>query len=644
MMKRRKFFTACLTMGLLFAFGLPTLALINPNFTPLHLVAQSNRILLVTLGAEAGGKIPLKVVRAVKGQVPPEQLVVDLNTAAIKERSAEAGKIAAKLGDGQALLFMGDFKEEGDGGAGNNVPNAMLHLSGQWLALYVGKGGVLEMDDISEHLLGTWDGGTDMLLRAVEYVMNDPEADVPVRTGMMWAEHVEFAAFTGKVHKLEAVDLSGKGDLALFAVAENGDKLFIWDANAKIYKDVTAQKKLDSRSRFATWGDFNADGRPDLATWTTATAGKLELRLQNADGTFQTTAASLSVPPTNEVMGLTALDAGGAPGADLMLSTTTGPILLKGDGSGRFDCAPLTPPAEQGLWGAAGETIIADFDGDGLRDALQPFFKNGAFYKGLSKDAFAPGVACGVFLNQAPAGVCLGDFDGDGLPDLFGAAANCCLLWQNLGGGKFAETFALTGEAAHIAQPGGFGGAIGDFNNDGRQDILILYPPGNPEDEDRRPLLFFNRGFRSFGHSHMLDLQERNILQEALGGQQAGVLADLNNDGVQEMALITAPGKLWILRAVAATKDYEEIGETPLSVQVVLPPNAADLGPILVGAALEKRSLGVWNVAAGGPGAFFGMKEAGEITVRWRLPGGEMRDKKILVEDKHVKFVIPVNQ
>ena len=45
-----------------------------------------------------------------------------------------------------------------------------------------------EMEKIDEKMLGTFSGGTDMLLRCITYVMTDPSAEVPVEEKVDWGE------------------------------------------------------------------------------------------------------------------------------------------------------------------------------------------------------------------------------------------------------------------------------------------------------------------------------------------------------------------------------------------------------------------------------------------------------------------------
>ncbi len=626
-------------MALLGLPGRPAGALINPNFTPIHLVGQSVTLLKVTL--KPGAKpltLTATVVKAYKPKAgaPKGPLTIDLSASPLEAHAQAIADLIVKHPDEPALLFAGEFIEEaGDGsGGGKPLPEACLHFSGRWMSLYKTKVDTdFEMDKINTDLEATWAGSTDMLDRAVNYILTDPEPSVPVSGEAMWDAHTKIGMVAGKVNAAVAVDLGEGPAQALFVASEGGDRLYIYDEKAKALSDATGPRKLTSRSVRAAWGDFNHDGRTDLASFD----GKgLGLRLQQADGSFEAVAVDAGEAFKSDCTSLAVLDDGKGRAA-LLAGTGGSPVLLSFSDAGAGKCTATVlgggeKPAGTGEFGKPGACLVGDVDGDALPDVLQMFARGGLLFKGKSPGQFDKPSVCQIALGEGAVRPFFGDYDGDGLLDVFCPAEDDPRLWHNLGGGKFVDLRGWSGELAYISKPGGVDGATGDINNDGRQDILIAYT-------NLPPQIFFNRGYRSFGHAHRpLDLDEEGLLPESRDGQQAATLGDFNGDGGQDMALVLKNGDLWLfLRRVFAD-------DAALCIRVGLPTGGGYAGPLLVTGYTEGRCLGAWNVTAGGASAFIGQRYAGPCTIKWQLPGGTVQQKEITLIDKPVRFVVPVEK
>jgi len=613
----------------------PAAALINPNFTPVHLVSQSDLILVLRIGPlGAKGEIPVQIAECLKGKAPEKPPTLDLSKTAGPQAEAFqrlVGKAAPQL----ALLFCGKFSEETpEAGGGEEAARGavgLLHTQGAWFRLVGTEPGTWLLDVLDEHLQSSWAGGTDMLARATKYVLADPAASVPARTGASWADVKEVARLDGKVHGAMAVDLAGDGRLALHILCETGDRLLQWDKEKRAIVDIAVgagprARPLGARSHAAAWGDLNGDGRLDLASWD---GRALSLWLQTEGGAFEAKGSGAELQ-FSDCVGFTTLALGDKGRVGLVVSLPSYPLLLAPGEGGALKTGYLVPPVAgkfigSGL-GAPRPCLIADFDGDAVPDVLQPFAKGAVFYKGKGLGVVDGGTRIeGIGTGEGEAGAFIGDFDADGLLDVFVAADERCFIWHNRGEAKFEETLGYAGEIAYISKPCGIGGMTGDVNNDGRQDVLILY-------SNRSPHIFFNRGFRSFGHSHMLDIDENRLLEAAGGGQQAGLLADLDGDGGQDMALVLANGEVWVL--------FRDTQDMPaLCLRAALPVGGF-AGPLTVTGWSEKRCLGAWNVVAGTSEAFFGQYEPGPIKLRWQFPGGKPQEKEIIVEEKPVRFLL----
>jgi hypothetical protein len=105
-------------------------------------------------------------------------------------------------------------------------------------------------------------------------------------------------------------------------------------------------------------------------------------------------------------------------------------------------------------------------------------------------------------------GVAIGDFDGDGRPDLFVVSkTHGCRLFRNLGGYKFED---VTQKAGVGAEPGvwNLGATFVDVNNDGLLDIYVCrFNAPN--------LLYINQGdgtFKEMGHAYGLDIKDSCVM------------------------------------------------------------------------------------------------------------------------------------
>src|SRR5665213_1701388 len=102
------------------------------------------------------------------------------------------------------------------------------------------------------------------------------------------------------------------------------------------------------------------------------------------------------------------------------------------------------------------------------------------------------------------SGVAIGDYDGDGRPDIFVTSkTEGCRLFRNLGGYKFEDVAEKAGVGA---EPGVWnqGATFVDINNDGLLDIYVCrFNAPN--------LLYVNQGngtFRELAHAYGLDVKD----------------------------------------------------------------------------------------------------------------------------------------
>jgi len=600
-------------------------AMINPRFTPVHLVKESALVVCVDLRQGASKDQYEAVVRDVlKGKTELKSFRLDLSKAR-DEQNAEAFRLLAAARE-PALFFVGEFANQGEQGGGAAKRRGLLHVSGKWAICEGGENGHWLFDTIDIHSQAIWAGGTDMLRRCVDYIQADDDPDVPAADGVSWSTPPsKIATLDGAIAAVRPIDLAGDGRLLLFVARDKGDVLLAREAKSRTFTDVTSARGLQSKSQAFAWGVFNGQGRLDLISFD----GKaLSLQAQQPDGTFKARPLEAAGALANGCVGLTALDGGVKGRSSLLVSGGTGwPVLVSLADDGKPSLSVLAAAGvDPKTLGRAGTCLVADFDGDGTADILAPRETGSVLFRGQTPGKFASGSACAVKLGKGPSSACLGDFDGDGRLDILCVNADGISLWQNEGGGKFLETLGVSGEIAYIGRAGGSDCTTGDINNDGRQDALIAYTSASPH-------IFFNRGFRSFGHAHTLDLSEQNVLSEAGQGQQSACFGDFDGDGAQDMALALRNGEIWL--CYRANDD----GDARLAV-ASLQPGGEYEGPVTVTGWIGKKCLGAWNVLPGVSQACFGRREAGAVLLKWRLPGGKDQQKEVILESGAVKVSI----
>jgi hypothetical protein len=612
----------CLSGILTFLWSSAVQALINPNFTPVDLVKQSSLILEVQFGSAKDGQATAAVKRVLKGKSDPKTIALTLSTSLFPDHVRTVERLVASPEGSAGVFFVGAFAEGGTGAEpAAETQRAYLNIAGAWVSFSKGKGGDWEMTQIAADMNTTWNGGADMLLRATEYILADPDADMPVKEGVRWSHFKQFAKLDGLVHAAVPVDLTGDGKLSLYIACEGGDRLFTYDAKTQDLADITASVKLTAKSKVAAWGDFKAGGKMDLLSWD---GEGLVIHTQGADGTFQAGEKHLKGALINGCLSLTCIDSGKAGHPAVVIGTKASPLLWRPDEPNHTQ--PIGGAFMGGDLGAPGLCLVADFDGDALPDILQLFEKGSLIYKGKAPGQFEDARRCGVRLGPGTASAFLGDYDADGLLDIFTVSSDSrTCLWNNRGKFVFADTMSMTGELSYKGDSGAIGGMTGDFNNDGRQDVLFYYAATSPH-------LYFNRGFRTFGLANGMDLSANNILPQAEDGAQAGCLADFTGDGTQGMVLVLKNGEAWSF--------YVEAEGTARCMRATLSSKGSYVGPLNVTGWHGKRCLGTWSVLAGTAEGFFGQEAAGPVLLKWQFPGGKPQQKEHIVENAPVRTIL----
>lgn len=362
-------------------------------------------------------------------------------------------------------------------------------------------------------------------------------------------------------------------------------------------------------------GDFNGDGREDVAVLAAATglsAFDVRLFLQHPDGSLAESTSYRVPGPAGEGAGMAAGDLNEDGRDDVVVTHRN---------LGDFQYM-LSQPGGGFAWrveewthlSPVGSPRIADLDTDGHLDVIVPL-RLFSFMPGAESGRFVTsfGDGAGGFFRHAwavagdRASIAVGRLDGDPYPDLLAADSSVgeapALLWRNAGSGDWlppATLEPMPAGAPYVAA------IVADLTGEGRPDAVLqvsggvlprfhVYPQSATGELASTPLAYFARDHTTRllapdldgnGRHDLLQLDDMHLhyyLQDELGlgypqEVQLGIdqqplyahgmaAADFNGDGVVDVAIATHLQGLIILRG--ALRPYTGPGGLPGAPSVV---------------------------------------------------------------------------
>jgi len=581
------------------------LAIINPRFTPKHLVEEAE---LAVAGPVAATADPLEwtldAATQIKGKAGAKH-VLSLAECS-KDHVGDIQQALKANAKDPAILFAGTLNEE---------KRAYLHVAGLWLDLKAAGDARWTVAGYAPQMAGTYAGGSDMLIRMCKHLAEDPDADVPVTAGVRWMAHAKAGNVSGDIAGLAAIEFPALNKPCLFVASSAGDRLFRAKGDDAT-EEVAA--KLDTKSRRFAWLDLDGDGLADLISWDGTAAC---VRLASADGTFKPAASAPTVG--SDCLALAPYSTDGRPG--LLVSTSASPFLLLADAKGAWSKVELPTGGQQGF-GQVSPCIVADLDNDGFVDVLQPGESAGLLWKGKPGGFQAP-TRSPVATGGGSAFAALADFSQDGFLDVFLAGPQQNTLWENDGKANFRDVFRHSGSMSYKCPAAATDVKAMDLNHDGRQDLCLVYPEGDL-------LYHWNRGFRAFGEEGEVRLPriQGDAGQPRLG-QRALCAADLNGDGSTDLAAILTNGDLIVC--------FNDQAAIP-GVRLRLPKGLT--GPVTASVWAGEKTptcLGALPVPAHSPATFLSTRYPGKCAVKFHLPGTPDRSATLAIEDAPKDFTLP---
>jgi hypothetical protein len=286
--------------------------------------------------------------------------------------------------------------------------------------------------------------------------------------------------------------------------------------------------------------DFNGDGRLDLAV--SDLGGDIGIFLGKGDGTF----------PQGGVLGssifapafMAAGDFNGDGKLDLFVASEFIPsqfMVYLGNGDGTFQ---PTPPVD--IPGNHGSAAVADFNGDGFLDlALGDGQGSINVFLGNGDGTFQPPV--NYQAGYGGMSVTAVDMNGDGKPDLVTYSQSGVAILPGKGDG----TFTLAGNVQFAESIQLYNDInVGDFNGDGLPDVAVFYSPIYPPDE---VVLFLGNGDGTL----QSPLPFANL--HSVGNGLGFGMGDFNGDGLLDLA--ANDGTLYLQMPVTASPASLEFGD-----------------------------------------------------------------------------------
>jgi hypothetical protein len=160
-------------------------------------------------------------------------------------------------------------------------------------------------------------------------------------------------------------------------------------------------------------GDFNGDGRTDLAVTNGGASGNVSILLGNGNGTFQA-AVNYTVGSNPDFVAVGDFNGDGKVDLAVTNGASSGYVsILLGNGDGTFQPAVSYPVGIDPY-----TVVVGDFNGDGKADlAVVNLGSNSvSVFLGNGDGTFQPAVSYNV--GSVPYAAAIGDFNGDGKADL----------------------------------------------------------------------------------------------------------------------------------------------------------------------------------------------------------------------------------
>lgn len=321
----------------------------------------------------------------------------------------------------------------------------------------------------------------------------------------------------------------GRTDLAITGDNAAPVSIYYGQANGTLLAGPTVA--FSSRPFGIALGDVNGDGKVDIAVSETGPQPLVEIALGKADGTFMLVG---SVQTVNTISAIALIDATSDRKADLVVGDGPNVVVYPGLGNGTF-AAPMNTRHTFQSMDTGASLAAGDFNGDGRDDLVMSNGKDVRFPIFLSNGNGTFTQSKSYAYSKVPTQPAIGDFNQDGHLDVALAVrgASEVLVYVGDGTGGFTQSATL-GTFSNTDSM-----AIADMNADGTTDIVMLDTSGLAENFEVQA---------GFGNGQFQRSAPTFIGSTALAA--ALYVGDLTADGKPDVVVAQRTGKLSLYKNV----------------------------------------------------------------------------------------------
>ena len=299
-----------------------------------------------------------------------------------------------------------------------------------------------------------------------------------------FASKVDIAAGSSP-HSLVHSDLDGDGRIDLIICSRYGNVITVYRnvSTTGVINGGSFQPGVSFSTGAGPWrlsvGDLDNDGKPDVVASNNDASAITVLRNTSVPGTISfSPKQDFPLGAGNSHVAVRDIDGDGLPDLLAMSGTNNLSILRNTSTSGIISFAAYINLPVSG--GPAGFTV-EDLDADGKPDLIitrynlnqLSIFKNVSTVGSIAASSFASPVD---FLAGAePGGVAVGDFNGDGKPDIVVAdyGSNTLSIYKNQTSAGIINSSSFASRVIEATGSNPSSAAVSDIDGDGKSDIIV---------------------------------------------------------------------------------------------------------------------------------------------------------------------------